>query len=174
QELGLYLWNKVPQHTEQTPQYGKIQDYKLSRGDFVFVVGSGSTVIIIPPAPVPGLEPPVTIVKPDIPEELEPVSFIQEYYTKIKKVPYFNTWNMLSMSLRNKVGFDNYVDWWDRKVDRVFLQNARAIGSNRVQVRLLYHMKNGRETCSIDTFTLHKGEGTWLIHDQQYKGCTRK
>ncbi|RKZ36635.1 MAG: hypothetical protein DRQ49_17630, partial [Gammaproteobacteria bacterium] len=41
QELGLYLWNKVPQHTEQTPQYGKIQDYKLSRGDFVFVVGSG-------------------------------------------------------------------------------------------------------------------------------------
>lgn len=110
----------------------------------------------------------------DIPEELGPVSFVQEYYTKIKKVPYSHTWNMLSMSLRNKVGFDNYVDWWDRKVDRVFLQNAKAIGSNRVQVRLLYHMKNGRKICSIDTFALHKGKGTWLIHDQQDKGCTRK
>jgi uncharacterized caspase-like protein len=40
QELGLYLWNKVPKHTEQTPQYGKIKDYELSRGDFVFVVNS--------------------------------------------------------------------------------------------------------------------------------------
>ncbi|MEK8016265.1 MAG: DUF1566 domain-containing protein, partial [Candidatus Parabeggiatoa sp.] len=39
QELGLYLWNKVPQHTAQTPQYGKISDYDLSRGDFVFAVG---------------------------------------------------------------------------------------------------------------------------------------
>jgi len=61
EELGLYLNNKVPQHTEQTPQYGKIQDYKLSRGDFIFVVGGGVTVAIIPPAsttmPVP---------KPDI------------------------------------------------------------------------------------------------------------
>ncbi|MDM8559372.1 caspase family protein [Candidatus Parabeggiatoa sp. HSG14] len=39
QELGLHLWNKVPKYdTEQTPQYGKIKDYELSRGDFVFVV----------------------------------------------------------------------------------------------------------------------------------------
>jgi len=41
QELGLYLWNKVPQHnSRQTPQYGKIKDYDLSRGDFVFAVDS--------------------------------------------------------------------------------------------------------------------------------------
>jgi hypothetical protein len=39
QELGLHLWNKIPQHSNQTPQYGKINDYDLSRGDFVFVVG---------------------------------------------------------------------------------------------------------------------------------------
>ncbi|MEK8021228.1 MAG: DUF1566 domain-containing protein, partial [Candidatus Parabeggiatoa sp.] len=39
EELGLYLKNKVPQHTAQTPQYGKIRDYDLSRGDFVFAVG---------------------------------------------------------------------------------------------------------------------------------------
>ncbi len=41
-ELGLYLQGKVPQYTEQTPQYGKIKDYKLAQGDFVFVVGSGT------------------------------------------------------------------------------------------------------------------------------------
>jgi uncharacterized caspase-like protein len=39
-ELGLYLWNKVPKHTEQTPQFGKIRDFPLSRGDFVFKVGA--------------------------------------------------------------------------------------------------------------------------------------
>jgi len=43
QELGLYLQGEVPQHnTRQTPQYGKISDYKLSRGDFVFFVGTKS------------------------------------------------------------------------------------------------------------------------------------
>ncbi len=40
QELGLYLWNTLPNYTDQTPQYGKIRDYKLSRGDFVFALGS--------------------------------------------------------------------------------------------------------------------------------------
>ncbi len=38
-ELGLYLKNIVSEFTEQTPQYGTIRDYDLSRGDFVFKVG---------------------------------------------------------------------------------------------------------------------------------------
>jgi hypothetical protein len=42
-ELGLYLQSKVPQHTDQTPQYGKIKDYQLAQGDFVFVVGGSGT-----------------------------------------------------------------------------------------------------------------------------------
>ncbi len=42
QELGLYLWNKVPQHSEQTPQYGRIKDYELAQGDFVFAVSGGT------------------------------------------------------------------------------------------------------------------------------------
>jgi len=40
QELGLYLQSEVLKHARQTPQYGKIKDYKLSRGDFVFIVGT--------------------------------------------------------------------------------------------------------------------------------------
>ncbi len=41
-ELGIYLQEKVPQHTEQTPQFGKIKDYQLSRGDYVFVIKPAS------------------------------------------------------------------------------------------------------------------------------------
>ena len=37
-ELGLYLQEKVPQHSNQNPQYGKIKDYELARGDFIFAL----------------------------------------------------------------------------------------------------------------------------------------
>ncbi|MBW2709652.1 MAG: PEGA domain-containing protein, partial [Deltaproteobacteria bacterium] len=44
-ELGLYLQEKVPAHSRQNPQYGKIRDYALARGDFVFqLASSGATV----------------------------------------------------------------------------------------------------------------------------------
>ncbi len=42
-ELGYHLASKVPDHNaQQHPQFGTIKDYELSRGDFVFVVDSGS------------------------------------------------------------------------------------------------------------------------------------
>ena len=55
-ELGIYLQEKVPQHTAQTPQYGKIQDYKLSRGDFVFMLknSSGKGVLKVETVPKGG------------------------------------------------------------------------------------------------------------------------
>ena len=37
-ELGLYLQQEVPRHVRQTPQFGKIDDYDLSRGDFIFAL----------------------------------------------------------------------------------------------------------------------------------------
>jgi formylglycine-generating enzyme required for sulfatase activity len=43
-ELGVYLQGRVPRHARQTPQFGKISDYELSRGDFLFRVGQGSPV----------------------------------------------------------------------------------------------------------------------------------
>ncbi|MDQ6951668.1 MAG: caspase family protein, partial [Mariprofundales bacterium] len=49
-ELGLYLQQEVPQHTHETPQYGKISDYDLSRGDFI-MLAQGSAVESIPQAP---------------------------------------------------------------------------------------------------------------------------
>jgi len=46
-ELGLYLQQEVPRHVDQTPQFGKIQEYELSRGDYIFVVNSGSTQAVL-------------------------------------------------------------------------------------------------------------------------------
>ena len=44
-ELGLYLKNQVPIYNEaQHPQYGKIRDPKLDKGDFVFVLPQRNTV----------------------------------------------------------------------------------------------------------------------------------
>jgi len=37
-ELGVHLSQQVPRYLDQTPQYGKIRDYALSQGDFVFVL----------------------------------------------------------------------------------------------------------------------------------------
>ena len=46
EELGLYLKNKVPVYNPtQHPQYGKIRDIRLDKGDFVFqLASSGATV----------------------------------------------------------------------------------------------------------------------------------
>lgn len=38
-ELGLYLQTELPAKAEQNPQYGKIRDYDLARGDFIFTAG---------------------------------------------------------------------------------------------------------------------------------------
>ena len=35
-ELGVHLSQLIPRHVDQTPQYGKIKDYELAQGDFVF------------------------------------------------------------------------------------------------------------------------------------------
>ncbi len=43
-ELGVYLQGKVPKHARQTPQFGKITDYDLSRGDFVFLLDSAESI----------------------------------------------------------------------------------------------------------------------------------
>ena len=47
-ELGLYLQEKVPRHSSQNPQYGKIKDYDLARGDFVFQLASSGASVTRP------------------------------------------------------------------------------------------------------------------------------
>jgi len=40
-ELGVHLSQLVPRFEDQTPQYGKIKDYQLAQGDFVFFNSKG-------------------------------------------------------------------------------------------------------------------------------------
>jgi formylglycine-generating enzyme required for sulfatase activity len=47
EELGLYLKNTVQDFTNQTPQYGKIGDYKSNRGDFVFKLAKKKSTPVI-------------------------------------------------------------------------------------------------------------------------------
>ncbi len=56
-ELGLYLQGLVPRHARQTPQFGKIDDYELSRGDFVFVAGGSAVVVTDDGDKTPGSPP---------------------------------------------------------------------------------------------------------------------
>ena len=49
EELGLYLKTKVPSYNKnQHPQYGKIKDPKLDKGDFVFVLSSSGVGGVAP------------------------------------------------------------------------------------------------------------------------------
>ena len=47
-ELGLYLQEEVPRHVRQTPQFGKIDDYDLSRGDFIFALPQKKVATVAP------------------------------------------------------------------------------------------------------------------------------
>jgi len=51
EELGLYLKNKVPEYNPaQHPQYGKINDIRLDKGDFIFAL-KGTPLTAVPPDP---------------------------------------------------------------------------------------------------------------------------
>ncbi len=63
-ELGMYLKTEVPKHVRQSPQYGKINDYDLSRGDFVFVVAPQRIKRKKPPSPEQSAPPVTTAVDP--------------------------------------------------------------------------------------------------------------
>jgi len=58
-ELGLYLHQRVPESwPRQIPQYGKIPDYELSRGDFVFFLKTANVSEVKPKPPETSTRPP--------------------------------------------------------------------------------------------------------------------
>jgi hypothetical protein len=57
EELGLYLKNKVPEYSPtQHPQYGKIKDIRLDKGDFVFALKMPLTPKLTAPAQSSGIK----------------------------------------------------------------------------------------------------------------------
>ena len=47
-EVGMYLSQNLPTYEKQSPQYGKINDYELSRGDFIFFSAQASRAVKAP------------------------------------------------------------------------------------------------------------------------------
>ena len=50
-ELGVYLSQEVPRYENQNPQYGKIKEYRLAQGDFVFFLPAAASAPVIAPPP---------------------------------------------------------------------------------------------------------------------------
>ncbi|RLG36431.1 MAG: hypothetical protein DRO01_08155, partial [Thermoproteota archaeon] len=46
-ELGIHLSQSLPNYSNQSPQYGKIKDYELSQGDFIFFLKSKFSLNVI-------------------------------------------------------------------------------------------------------------------------------
>lgn len=115
-ELGLYLRNKVPEYSEQTPQYGAIKEYELSQGDFVFTLAgtqvatkqpAPETEVVEPPAPQPPRAPP--------PPPNEDVGYLQ-VVTNIDGQIYINE------LLIGNVGPDKVLNYTDLKPGDVKLK----------------------------------------------------
>lgn len=98
-----------------------------------------------------------------------PTNFITKYFNNIKRIPYLDTWNMLSYNMKQQTNLSKYTNWWEGKVRQVIVISVKKINNNTVQARLKYYLKNGKIICSKDTFSLQKHKESWLIDNQKIK-----
>ena len=97
------------------------------------------------------------------------IDFIRSYFKNLKKLPYTQTWNMLSNSMKNKTNFKKYTRWWDRQVKSITILGITGINYNTVQIRLKFYLSNGKTVCSKDTLSVRKNGNSWLIDGQKSK-----
>lgn len=102
------------------------------------------------------------------------IEFIKQYFSSLKKVPYEQTWNMLSSTMKRKINFKQYVNWWDKQVNSVVVRDIKMISNNKMSVTLKYYMKTGKVACSVNTFILKKVGDYWFIDGQKYKNVKGK
>ena len=117
-------------------------------------------------------EPAQNIVNPSSSKQ-KSSDFIIEYFSKLKNVPFSETWDMLSDSMKQQTTFKKYSAWWGKQVKGINLQSTQELSSNVVAAKITYRMKNGKTICSLDTFTLQRSGKSWLISNQKYKNCPR-
>ena len=100
------------------------------------------------------------------------IEFIKRYFTEIKKISYRKSWNKLNISMKKATTFTKYKKWWSKSVKRIQVLDTKLINKNKVRIKLLYTMKNGKKRCSLDTFILENKVNTWFISTQKYKSCS--
>lgn len=98
-ELAAYLKEKVTNSSNrtQTPQYGKIRDIDLERGDFVFVVPNAGSVATSKPTPMPLPTPIPTPLPTPTPISVAPPIDAEEFY-----------WQEISKR-DTKTGYESYL-----------------------------------------------------------------
>lgn len=87
-ELGVHLSQTVPRYVEQTPQYGKIRDYDLSLGDFVFFHPSYKQKVTTPAPQTPQLEAlPKSTLEALVWQSAEKGNSVEDYLAYLDKFP---------------------------------------------------------------------------------------
>ena len=105
---------------------------------------------------------------------LSSADFIRKYFTMLKNVPFRNTWNMLSDSMKSQTSFSKYLTWWGDKVRSIKIMNINSINSNTVQTILKFYKRNGKTLCTKDIFWLIQNGRKWLIDAQNSKTISCK
>jgi len=142
EELGLYLKTKVPEYNPaQHPQYGKIRDPKLDKGDFVFVLNNTKQM----PVNLPSSE----IFRQPIAEKEEQ----QKRFLEEQKVPEFE---------KEKLEADRYEDLEGVWEDEDGYQHTIQRIENRYTVVSLVGL-NGKP-CEISDTEWSPGTLKWTFH----------
>jgi hypothetical protein len=94
-----------------------------------------------------------------------PEKFIQDNYSAINNDEFKVAWSNLSPRFQNKSvgGYGKYLDWWEKKVERVDANQIRLVSKNDksavVEVKLQYFMKETQKLSDPESLRL------WLIWD---------
>lgn len=128
----------------------------------------------VPDVVVPTVTPTQTSPRPTA--KSSPAEFVENYYNGINNKNLQKTWNQFTPAFRSNrrihpKGFDSYTGWWDGQVDQVEVDQINLLEQNdsfaRVDARLNYILKNGRQSSARVRFTLvwDADSNQWLISD---------
>lgn len=142
-ELGLYITQELPRYVAmQTPQYGKINDYQLSQGDFVFgpvdsnIARPDITLGATPAKPLPVRDSPIRPVPVPAPT-VSPMAVLEKMGVVAKHTATLNNYDFYKIEelndRRNTLLKPNYVlrmskttDWSSPKVRIEYAKDQRA------------------------------------------------
>lgn len=99
-------------------------------------------------------------------------NFLYKFYSKVKEVPYKDSYAKFSGKLKNTLPFSEFIYWWDKTVDSVYVEAITQVGDDLYEVKLFYIMKAyKKQQCSDDILRLINKNGRWLIDSIHMGKC---